>query len=207
MDTIGGLNVVYFSGIDVINLLKSDLNLLKDKKFMEAFVGYIVSSMLEREYSKKFIIGFPLKQSIKHYRPVAGPSLLKLIHNPLQLDDSDVDIYISEGGVKATNYPFPCQITRLPYLKGIKRSSGDILSLLQKKFNVQSDKRKILIINIEDEVTINIDDLKSILENQSVPYGTIYIVGKCSEKPHKFRGYQLYPDFRVSEEFDIGVPL
>lgn len=207
MDTIGGFNVIYFSGIDVVKLLKSNLNLLKNKKFMEAFVGYIVSSMLEREFGKEFIIGFPLKQSIRQYRPVAGPSLLELVRNPSQLDDSDVDIYISEGGVKATNYPFPCQITRLPNLKDMKRSSGDILRLLQNKFNVQSDKRKILIINIEDEVTVNIDDLKSILENQSVPYGTIYIVGKCSETPYKFRGYQLYPDFRVSEEFDIGVPL
>ena len=202
MDSIGGMNVNYYRIEDIRKALMSNPGLLNRKKFIELFVGYLVARMLEKEAGLNFTVGFPLKAVTKHPHPISGPSLQELIDHPELIDDSDIDIYIGNKDERR-----PCQVARVVSHGDKNRLARDFFDVLKKKLKVQSDDDPTLIINVEDEISIDKDQLNGFLSKNKIPYGAIFVVGKSGNSAGKFKCWRIYPDLRESEEFDIGIPL
>lgn len=202
MDSIGGMNVMNYREKDIRAALNNRPALLNDKKFMELFAGYIVACMLYEETGQNLMVGFPLKTITKHTQPISGPSLQELIDDTSIIDDSDVDICISN---KQNLYR--CQITRVVPPGDRNWPTRDFLDVLKKKLRVQSDDKLTLIINIEDSISINEDQLNDFLSKNEIPYGAIFVVGKSANNTGIFRCWRIHPDISASEEFDIRVPL
>lgn len=202
MDTIGGMNVLYFPKNDIVSELRSNPSLLNNKKYMELLAGYFVSEALEKETNICIEVGFPLKKIMKSKRPLKGPSLKEVISNPEITDDSDVDICLG-----SEKFVFLCQVTRLVSKSRSHSNAEELFNLLDKKFVIQPDERLILIINVEDIVSIEVDRFYDYFDRKEVPYGFIFLVGKREESPGRFQCYQLYPDIKEPVNFDLNIPL
>ena len=202
MDTIGGKNVVYYKRADIKKTLDNDPKLIHHKKFIELFTGYIVSVLLEKDNGLNLMVGFPLKNIIKHNLPISGPSLLEIINNPNIIDDTDIDICIGDSDIY-----YPCQITRIISRGKRNIMYDDLLRILKKKLMVQPDNATILIINIECDIIIENDLLGAFLKERTIPYKYVFLVGKPTNDPGKFICYQVYPNLGMSEICDIGIPL
>jgi hypothetical protein len=202
MDTIGGKNVLYFPKNDIKSTLINDPSLLKDKKFMELFTGYLVAEALEKETNIGFEVGFPLKKVTRSKHPQKGPSLKEVIKNPDIVDDSDADICLGNE-----NSLFFCQITRLVVKIRESGIADELFALLEKKFLIQPDDSLILILNIEEDVSINIDRLYDFFDSKKVPYGFIFMVGKREQSRGMFQCHQLYPGIKEPVCFHIGIHL
>ncbi len=202
MDTIGGLNVVYYRMEDIRTELANNPALLNHKKFMELIAGYIVVCTLKKEAGLNLMVGLPLKAITKHAHPISGPSLQELINHPKLIDDSDTDICIGDKE-NINRY----QVTRLVSRGDKDRTTDDLIVLLEKKFMVQPDENLTLIVNIEDNISIDIDQMKDFLADKSIPYGLIFVIGKYVINPGKFKCYQIHPDWTEYQAFDIGIPL
>ena len=193
---------MYYARRAIVAELQSKPVLLNNNKFMELFAGYLVACMIKEIEGLDLMVGFPLKKITKHRKPKIGPTIQELIENPKLIDDSDFDICIGNEQMI-----FRCQITRIVSHGDRNRRAGNFFDVLKKKLLVQSDDGLTLIINIEDEISIDKSQLISFLSTNKIPYGAIYVVGKSCNKAGIFKYCRIYPDLSESGEFDIEAPL
>ncbi len=205
MDQIGGQNVSYYYSTIIEQELLNNPELLKNKKFMELFIGSLVARFFGTDSSLNLCAGFPLKRITKQTQVINGPPLLEIINSNDLIADSDVDVCI--GDPHNPNMLYPCQITRLVANADGCRATDALLELLAKKLRVQPDKRLILIINIEDEICVDLDKLNDFLGIHNIPFGYIFLIGKADSQYGNFVCFQIFPKFWECGIINIKIPL
>ncbi len=76
MDRIAGFNVNFFHPADILSYIRQQPDVLKHKKAIELFTGFLWANCLMHVENVPFRVCFPLKRVEKHARP--GAPLLAL---------------------------------------------------------------------------------------------------------------------------------
>ncbi len=193
MDKLNGLNVAYFTCKTIQEFSKTFPQYQKDNKFIEIFIGCVISKINLKNTGVEFLVGVPLKQESKPADTIDTVSLNELLENKHMIDDTDTDIVLSVDG--KPNSPFSqIQLTRLVSYRNKAFDLSQLKSLIEKKSRIETDKRLILVINIEERISINVDELYEFFKGSHIPYGKILLVGKTSNNILDFKIYEIFPE-------------
>ena len=183
-------------------LREFDLGQPLPKKVHELLIGYIFAQFLEEGLRESAIIGFPAADGWRKLCSESPPTLDWLLeHHHDLVNDSDVDIQVSSGGMKAK-----LQITRFVYGPD-GTTNRRLAELITKKCrHQQPDKYLHLVVSIENTPNITKKEIHDILKKTSVPFHAILLISKASTKPGHFSYAQLYPTPIIGKEILVPIP-
>ncbi len=173
------------------------------KKVHELLVGYLLLQFVNKEQRDSAIIGFPAAEGwVKHS---SGGSLTLdwlLEHHHELVNDTDVDILISTGGM-TTKY----QITRFVYPTG-RTAYRSLAELIFKKCrHQQPDPLLNLVVSVEKTPNISESELRDLVTKTNIPFGGILLIMKASSERGHFSFCQLYPKPIIGKEIRVPLPV
>lgn len=198
MDSIGGRNFNFWTIQQVKEYVNKNQSDSTENKVMELVSGLLLVICLRKSTKIEYSIGFPLRKTDRNARPEEGLSIENLIHNSSLIDDTDIDIALAREG-DLVNTLCLVQLARIPVL-GSDRNAEDILfEILRKKCRVQKDDKLNLVINIQEHLKLDIDKIRGVLSNLSVPFARILIMGKANETKDLFQLIEIWPEVIASQ--------
>jgi hypothetical protein len=179
MDPLQGLWVQAYTVEQITEAFKTNPSLLTGKRAQELQIASIFATVLQQSGHPGFIVGFPLKS-----RPPdldqgtnAAENIRRLLNSDL-LRDEDIDVCISDRD-NAQESLYRLQIARLiDILKHRKQTTQDVILILKRKFRIQPDPRVYLIVYVEEDATIELDEVSDFIKSNEIPYGMIFILGE-----------------------------
>jgi len=201
LDLISGLNVLYYSRQAILIAGGQDRELFNNKKYMELFIGVIVSKMILDVDKKDTLVGFPLKGTNKNLTKGQAITIPMLLKNEKFIADTDIDICI--GDLAKTDL-MKCQITRVTVYDQ-EDVKDKFKKIFEKKLLTQVDKSLCLIVNFECDFEIDVDELKNYINEKNIPFGAIIIVGKTQKEGWHFKCYRIHPDFKESPKIELSL--
>jgi hypothetical protein len=188
---------------DIIEYLKIRPEVFDNKKFHELIIGWIIVQFLNMPQCRSALIGLPAKEELIQRLSSTPISLDFMLSNYNNLTkDSETDIYIY---IKEQNIYTKWQICRYTFKEG-KSPKRSLADLIAKKCNMyQLDSELNLAVSIEKTPKITKRELKNMITNTRIPFGTILLIIKASEERGHFTCIQLYPKLVMSKK--IKIPL
>ncbi len=184
-------------------LSKFQLDKPLPKRVHELLIGYVLLQFVEKHQKEEAIIGFPAAEDWEHKCQAGRTTLDYIMEHPSGIiSDKDVDVMISSAGM-ITKY----QITRFVYPRG-RRPDRNLAELIVKKCKQQQTDRSLnLVVSIEQSPHIIIEDFLAHIEGLKVPYGTIVLLQKASNKRGHFRLFQLFPKVIIGKDIQTNLPV
>ena len=193
-----GKNITWYVATEVLAFFRAKPALLKTKRGHEIFAGAVCAIAFESER-----VGFPMKELKKSDRPTPGASLTEIIEGSVQVDDTDTDICIEYQDV-----PVKFQLVRLVPQSKPEKAHLELLRIIDKKLLVQTDTDLYLTLILQESLLLDLETLRQSLNNQRVPYGGIFILGKTTEKERgRFQLFEVWPGSQASRIVSTGLGL
>jgi hypothetical protein len=198
MDRIGGMNVNFFSKEQILAVVADDRSRIRNKKVLELIAGVLITRVLASSTHIEYLVGFPLKNVQKLPSSEDNHSLEHLLQHPELVDDSDIDVCI--GNEQSM---IPCQVVRVPRIDSALDVKGRLQRVINKKLKVPKDDNLNLIIMVEDEISLNEKELKTLISSRDCPYGSVWLVFKVADSEWEFQCARLHPNPGMSTPFRL----
>ena len=203
MDTIGGRNFNFWTVRQVKEYVNRNQSDSTAKKVVELISGLLLAACLHKSTNIEYCIGLPLKEVNPHARPEDGFSITELLSDSSLVDDTDIDIALANKDSLNTSLNL-VQVARVPALPNRSNAEDILIAILRKKCRVQKDDKLNLVINIQERLNLDIDKIRGVLNELSVPFANILIVGKVNENKDLFQLVEIWPEVIESQIFSIN---
>ena len=203
MDTIGGRNFNFWTVRQVKEYVNRNQSDSTAKKVVELISGLLLAACLHKSTKIEYCIGLPLKEVNPHARPEDGFSITELLSDSSLVDDTDIDIALANKDSLNTSLNL-VQVARVPALPNRSNAEDILIAILRKKCRVQKDDKLNLVINIQERLNLDIDKIRGVLNELSVPFANILIVGKVNENKDLFQLVEIWPEVIESQIFSIN---
>ena len=203
MDTIGGRNFNFWTVRQVKEYVNRNQSDSTAKKVVELISGLLLAACLHKSTNIEYCIGLPLKEVNPHARPEDGFSITELLSDSSLVDDTDIDIALANKDSLNTSLNL-VQVARVPALPNRSNAEDILIAILRKKCRVQKDDKLNLVINTQERLNLDIDKIRGVLNELSVPFANILIVGKVNENKDLFQLVEIWPEVIESQIFSIN---
>ena len=206
MDIEFGKNITSFSPESIKHYFINNPEFLQTKKGKELQVGLILSAFIKKVEKMEVFVGFPMKEIKKRVSVNEHFQISDLLENSKLIDDTDVDFMLITPEDQLAPVKYAIQLVSVPpRFSDPKEARSHILKILTKKCMRSRDESLWLLISIQESCSTNIDDLRKHLDQLTVPYGKISLIGMVDQKQNKFQLVEIWPRFVIEEPITITL--
>ena len=189
-------------GVDEIETyLQTHPEFFDTKKGYELITGCILAKCWEKLSGEEIGIGYELAESSLKLVGTKRPRLETLI-TKLQVEDRSIDVWLARDRFRAI-----VQVTRLETRGRGVSSLERLLNLLRKKMQVQTDKKLLLAVLVDETFDLDFSYVHTKLSTWKVPYASIHLIGQFGDSPELgvSQCMEIYPDLLISEEVKLNL--